>query len=100
MKTSPRSSVLIDLAAIRHNVVRLLALLAPPTRVMVAVKADAYGHGTLQVARSVVEAGARGVAVATAEEAVVLRDAGFHDKILVMGPLYSFDQYAESNSRW
>ena len=99
MKTSPRSSVLIDLAAIRHNVVRLLALLAPPTRVMVAVKADAYGHGTLQVARSVVEAGARGVAVATAEEAVVLRDAGFHDKILVMGPLYSFDQYEEMARR-
>jgi alanine racemase len=62
---------------------------------MVAVKADAYGHGTLPVARAVVAAGACGVAVATAEEAVALRDAGFQDNILVMGPLYSFDQYEE-----
>ena len=44
---------------------------------LVAVKADAYGHGTLPVARAVVAAGAHGVAVATAEEAVTLRDAGF-----------------------
>jgi alanine racemase len=95
MKTSPRSSVLIDLAAVRHNVAHLLALLTPGTRMLVAVKADAYGHGTLPVARAAVAAGAHGVAVATAEEAVALRDAGFGDTILVMGPLYSFDQYEE-----
>jgi len=95
MKTSPRSSVLIDLAAIRHNVARLFATLSPGTRLLVAVKADAYGHGTLPVARTVVAAGAHGVAVATAEEAVALRDAGFASTILVMGPLYSFDQYEE-----
>ena len=47
------------------------------------------------MARAVVAAGAHGVAVATAEEAVALRDAGFDDAILVMGPLYSFDQYEE-----
>ncbi len=95
MKTSPRSSVLIDLAAIRHNVAHLLAMLSPGSRLLVAVKADAYGHGTLPVARATVAAGAHGVAVATAEEAVILRDAGFTDSILVMGPLYSFDQYEE-----
>ncbi len=95
MKTSPRSSVLIDLAAIRSNVAHLASLLRPGTRMLVAVKADGYGHGTLPVARSVVAAGAHGVAVATAEEAVTLRDAGFDDMILVMGPLYSFDQFEE-----
>ena len=95
MKTSPRSSVLIDLAAIRHNVAHLLGMLTPGSRMLVAVKADGYGHGTLPVARAVVAAGAQGVAVATAEEAVALRDADFNDAILVMGPLYSFDQYEE-----
>ena len=95
MKTSPRSSVLIDLAAVRHNVGRLFVTLTPGTRMLVAVKADAYGHGILPVARAVVAAGAHGVAVATAEEAVALRDAGFDSTILVMGPLYSFDQYEE-----
>ena len=95
MKTSPRSSVLIDLAAVRHNVAHLLAMLSPGSRMMVAVKADGYGHGTLPVARAAVAAGAQGVAVATAEEAVALRDAGFAGSMLVMGPLYSFDQYEE-----
>lgn len=95
MKTSPRSSVLIDLAAIRHNVAHLLSLLTGGSRMLVAVKADGYGHGILPVARAAVTAGAHGVAVATAEEAVALRDAGFADSILVMGPLYSFDQYEE-----
>jgi alanine racemase len=99
MKTSPRSSVLIDLAAVRHNVAHLRALLAPSGRMLVAVKADGYGHGTLQVAQAAAAAGANGVAVATAEEAVALRDAGFDDAILVMGPLYSFDQYEEMANR-
>jgi len=66
MKTSPRSSVLIDLAAVRHNVAHLLGILSPGSRMLVAVKADGYGHGTLPVARAVVAAGAQGVAVATA----------------------------------
>lgn len=99
MKTSPRSSVLIDLAAIRHNVSALLAGLTGGSRMLVAVKADAYGHGILPVARAVVAAGAHGVAVATAEEAVALRDAGFNSSILVMGPLYSPDQYEEMARR-
>ena len=93
MKTSPRSSVLIDLAAVRHNVAHLRALLAPGGRMLVAVKADGYGHGTLPVAQAALTAGANGVAVATAEEAVALREAGFQGSILVMGPLYSLDQY-------
>jgi alanine racemase len=99
MKTSPRSSVLIDLAALRQNVAHLRALLAPGGRMLVAVKADGYGHGTLPVAQAAAEAGAHGVAVATAEEAVALRDAGFDDTILVMGPLYSLDQYQEMAHR-
>jgi alanine racemase len=99
MKSSPRSSVLIDLAAIRHNVARLIASLSPGTRMLVAVKADAYGHGTLPVARAAVDAGAHGVAVATAEEAVALREAGFTQFVLVMGPLYSFDQFEEMARR-
>jgi len=99
MKISPRSSVLIDLAAVRHNVAHLLTLLAPGSRMLVAVKADGYGHGTLPIAKAVVAAGAHGVAVATAEEAVALRDAGFDSSILVMGPLYSPDQYREMASQ-
>jgi len=99
MKTSPRSSVIIDLAALRRNVAHLRAMLSPGASMLVAVKADGYGHGTLPVAKAAAAAGASGVAVATAEEAVALRDAGFDDTILVMGPLYSFDQYEEMARR-
>jgi alanine racemase len=99
MKTSPRSSVVVDLAAVRHNVTYLRDLLAPGSTLVVAVKADGYGHGTLPVARAAMEAGARGVAVATAEEAVALRDSGFEGSVLVMGPLYSLDQYEEMAHR-
>jgi alanine racemase len=99
MKTSPRSSVLIDLAAVRHNVMHLRSLLSPGAHMLVAVKADGYGHGTLPVAQAAAAAGANGVAVATAEEAVALREAGFNDTILVMGPLYSLDQYEEMANR-
>jgi alanine racemase len=95
MKTSPRSSVLIDLAAVRHNVTHLRGLLGPGGRMLVAVKADGYGHGMLPVAQAATAAGADGVAVATAEEAVALRDSEFRSSILVMGPLYSLDQYEE-----
>jgi alanine racemase len=70
-------------------------MLSPGVRLLVAVKADGYGHGTLPVAKAAAAAGASGVAVATAEEAVALRDAGFADAVLVMGPLYSPDQYEE-----
>lgn len=99
MKTSPRSVVTIDLEAVRGNVAFLRHKLRPGTRFLAAVKADAYGHGAIQCAHAVMQAGADGVAVATAEEAVALRDAGFASTILLMGPLFSLDQCAEMASR-
>jgi alanine racemase len=99
MKPSPRSMITIDLDAVRLNVAFLRQKLRPNTRFLAAVKADAYGHGVLPCTHAVMQAGADGVAVATAEEAVVLRDAGFASTILVMGPLFSPDQCVEMASR-
>ena len=95
MRRSPRSLITVDLSAVRHNVRFLRGKLRPGTRFLAAVKADAYGHGTLPVAAAVMQAGADGVAVATAEEAVALRAAGFDARCLVMGPLYGLDQCRE-----
>ena len=95
MKTSPRSVITVDLGAVRHNVAFLRRKLRPGTRFLAAVKADGYGHGDVQCARAAVQAGADGAAVATAEEAVALRNAGFTSTILVMGPLFSLDQCQE-----
>jgi alanine racemase len=51
------------------------------------VKADAYGHGVLPVARALAAAGADGFCVATFDEAIVLRDAGIDVPLLVLYPI-------------
>ncbi len=65
----------VDLAAFRHNV-RTLTDLVAPSSVMLAVKADAYGHGMLQLAPVALEAGATSLAVLEIPAAVALREAG------------------------
>jgi alanine racemase len=96
---SPRSLITIDLDAVRKNTRLLKGKLAEGKRLLVAVKADGYGHGMLESARAATEAGANGAAVATAEEAVALRDGGFERQILVMGPLFGVDQCEEMAKR-
>ncbi|MDQ3966449.1 MAG: alanine racemase [Actinomycetota bacterium] len=76
----------VDLGAIRHNV-RVLRRRAPSARLMAVVKADAYGHGAVPVARAVLEAGAYSLATATAEEGAELRRAGIAAPILVFTDL-------------
>jgi alanine racemase len=65
----------IDLDAFRHNV-RTLAELVQPSATMLAVKADAYGHGMLPLARAALEAGATSLAVLEVPAALALREAG------------------------
>jgi alanine racemase len=69
-----RAEIVVDVAAIRHNVRRLAAFTATP--VMAVVKADGYGHGMLPAARAAREAGATWLGVATLDEALALRDDG------------------------
>ncbi|MBU1671618.1 MAG: alanine racemase [Actinobacteria bacterium] len=67
----------VDLAAVRHNVSLLKGMTPQGCRFMAVVKADAYGHGDLQVSRAALSAGADCLGVALLEEAVRLREAGF-----------------------
>ncbi len=77
----------VDLDAIAYNYNQLLSIMAP-TPLMPVVKSNAYGHGLVPVARTVVAHGARMLAVATIEEAVALRDAGLDAPgIVVIGPI-------------
>ncbi|MFO7840501.1 MAG: alanine racemase [Desulfosalsimonadaceae bacterium] len=75
----------IDLSAIAHNVARLRRLLGPRTQMMAVVKANAYGHGLLPVARRTLASGADCLGVARLGEAVYLRDAGIAAPILIFG---------------
>jgi alanine racemase len=65
----------IDLDAIAHNVA-LVARAAGPAEIMAVVKADGYGHGAVEVARTVLDHGASWLAVTSPAEALALRDAG------------------------
>lgn len=75
-----RAEILVDLAAVRHNVRRLAEVTATP--VMVVVKADAYGHGMVACARAAREAGAAWLGVSSLREAEQLRAAGDTGRIL------------------
>jgi alanine racemase len=82
-----RAWIEIDRAALRHNVRQIQALLAPATKIMAVVKADAYGHGAIEVARTLVAAGVEWLAVATLPEGIELRSAGIVAPILVFGAI-------------
>ena len=74
----------IDRAALAQNV-RTLANIARPARLMAVVKANAYGHGAVVVARTALENGATWLGVATLAEGVLLRRAGIEAPVLVLG---------------
>jgi alanine racemase len=73
----------VDLEAIAGNV-RTLAAEVAPARLLAVVKADAYGHGAVPVARAAVGAGAAWLGVALVEEAQELRRAGISAPVLVL----------------
>ncbi len=75
----------VDLAVLRKNVRLIKESLPEGTRLMAVVKADAYGHGMVQVAREALRAGASHLAVALVEEGVGLREAGITAPVLVLG---------------
>lgn len=71
----------VDLAAIRHNV-KVLQNLAKNSEVMAVVKADAYGHGLIPVAKAARQGGATWLGTALLEEAISLRNSGDSGRIL------------------
>jgi alanine racemase len=77
------TSLRIDLDAVRHNVARLAAV-APEADVCAVVKADAYGHGAVPVARAALAGGASWLGVALVEEGRELRAAGIDAPILLL----------------
>jgi alanine racemase len=84
---SVRALARINLAAVERNVARLRVGLTGAAGLCAVVKGDGYGHGAVPAARAALAGGARSLAVATAVEAAVLRNAGIDAPVLVMGAL-------------
>ena len=93
---SRATGAVIDLAALRHNLQRVREL-APRSRVMAVVKANAYGHGLALAAQAL--AGADAFAVASLEEAQTVRRAGLSNPIVLLEGVFS-DAELEEAARW
>jgi alanine racemase len=83
----------IDLGALRSNF-RVLRAVASHGELMVVVKADAYGHGAVTVARTLLDEGCRHLGVATLDEARELREAGIHARVYLQAGFFA-EQAAE-----
>ena len=81
------SYVEVDLAAVRANMVGVRERVGADITVIAVVKADGYGHGAVEVSRTLLEAGADMLAVALPAEGVELRQARVTCPILVMGSM-------------
>lgn len=87
----PRVTATIDLAAIQHNLAQVRRF-APNSKVMAAIKANAYGHGAVPVARTLEAAGVDSFAVACIDEAVQLREARIETPIALLEGVFSAEE--------
>lgn len=78
------TSASVDLTALAQNVAHVRRL-APRADVLAVVKANAYGHGAIEISRALQKLAVRRFGVATPDEGIALRQAGIQDTILVMG---------------
>lgn len=84
MKEYSRTYVSVDLGAVRHNIEEARKNIREDTKIMAVVKADAYGHGAVEVSHALSDlVDAYGVAMA--EEALELRQSGIRKRILILG---------------
>ena len=75
----------VNLDAYAHNIRELRRISRPPARLMAVVKANGYGHGSVEVAREALQNGAQYLGVARIDEAIPLRQAGLEVPILIFG---------------
>ncbi len=98
MEMYRRICAVVDLDAVRSNMKRMKESLGPSTQVIAVVKSDGYGHGAVPVSRELEGMpGLFGFAVATSEEALILRGSGIRKPILVLG--YTFPDSYEKMAR-
>ena len=81
----------IDLDAVVYNLEQMHQNLKPETKIMGVIKTDAYGHGAVQIGRELERLPyVFGMAAATAEEALILRECGIKKPVLVLGYVFPY----------
>ncbi len=87
-----RATAFIDLGVLEENLRTIKSCIATGVKVLCVVKADAYGHGAVEVSQRLEAFGADYLGVATIDEGVHLRERGITLPILVMSGLFSWDE--------
>ena len=94
MEKYSRVKALISLDAVEYNFEQMKKNIKEGTKIVAVIKADAYGHGAVPIARMIQEYDyIWGFATATAQEALQLRRAGIRKPVLVIGLV--FEEYYE-----
>lgn len=91
MSKVSRAVAYIDLKALEYNCRSIRSLLSPGAGLLGVVKADAYGHGAIEVSRKLELIGIDYLGVATIDEGVNLRSGGITSPVLIMSGIFSWD---------
>ncbi|MBW2648588.1 MAG: alanine racemase [Deltaproteobacteria bacterium] len=94
-----RSWVEIDLDSFRHNWDEINRLVDSGVKVLQVVKADAYGHGAIEISKAALKNGVYALGVANADEGVQLRVGGIDAPIIILSPstVYEIDEILKYN---
>lgn len=92
MSKVPRAVACIDLKALAHNCSSIRGCLSPGAGLLGVVKADAYGHGAVEVSRKLESIGIDYLGVATVDEGIELRSGGVVKPVLIMSGLFAWDE--------
>ncbi len=84
----------INLSNLDYNIKNIIAKAGKDKEIIGVIKADAYGHGSVQVAEVLKENGVKTFAIATLQEAITLREAGISEEIIMLG--LTPDMYADT----
>ena len=87
MKTYRPTWIEIDISALRHNLKQVRKLIPAKTKVLVTVKADAYGHGLIPISQQLVKNKVDYLGVASIDEALVIKNAKIKTPILILGTI-------------
>jgi alanine racemase len=82
------ASASVDLTALVHNLNQLRKTLVPGCDIMAVVKANAYGHGAIEIAKALHHQGVSRIAVVSIEEGITLRQADINLPIVILGPIF------------
>lgn len=84
----------INLSNLDYNIKNIIAKAGEDKEIIGVIKADGYGHGSVEIAKVLKENGVKTFAIATLQEAVTLRDAGISEEIIMLG--LTPDMYADT----